>query len=535
MSDWTDSLLRLLRSLLNFIFHIYALIFWPDKKGTIPPFTDRLLLKPAVEVSALIKSGKLTSEAVVRAYIKRIKEVNPLTNSIIDERFDEAIQDAKAIDAAVQAELAGESTGESSILDKPLIGVPFSCKDSFAIKGMRLCAALPQRKNIRAEEDAQVIANLRASKCIPLVVGNVPEMLLWWTADNKTFGRTNNPYDLSRISGGSSGGDTSLLSSGGVLLAVGSDIGGSIRIPCCMCGVFGHKSTSGVISCHGKWPPLARSREKYFAMGPMTRFACDLKPMLKIMAGENVLSKLPRLDDPVDFSKVTFFYMLDDEDPFKTRVDPHIKDTILSIVSHFNSQYKSKMKQVVYTDFRHCTKMFLSSIQETAGEPMIKLINSGNRGNLNPYTEFLKALLGFGDHTLHVTLYSLIEHHLPPPGSKFSIEGVKMRDKLSHELGNLLSGNCVLILPSYPTEPPKHGTTVPNNQNIHYFTMLNLLGLPATQVPIGLSGNSLPLGIQVAADKFNDHLTLAVAEEIEKILGGWVPPAPYINHQTAPM
>lgn len=188
MSDWTDSLKILLRTILDFVFHVYALIFWPDKKGTIPPFTDRLLLKPAVEVSDLIKSGKLTSEAVVRAYIKRIREVNPLTNSIIDERFDEAIEDAKAIDRAVQAELAGESTGEDSILDKPLIGVPFSCKDSFAIKGLRLCAALPQRKNIRAEEDAKVIANLKASKCIPLVVGNVPEMLLWWTADNKTFG-----------------------------------------------------------------------------------------------------------------------------------------------------------------------------------------------------------------------------------------------------------------------------------------------------------------------------------------------------------
>lgn len=184
-----DTIITWFRLILNILCDVYAAIFWPDRKGAIPAFTDRLLLKPATEVAALIRSGKLTSEAVVRAYIKRCKEVNPLTNSIVDERFDEAIEDAKAIDAAVKAELAGEKPeGTESLLDKELLGVPFGCKDSFAIKGLRWTAALPQRKDVRAPKDAQVIANLRAAGCIPIVVGNVPEMLLWWTADNKTFG-----------------------------------------------------------------------------------------------------------------------------------------------------------------------------------------------------------------------------------------------------------------------------------------------------------------------------------------------------------
>lgn len=189
MGSLMDTVISWFRFALNILCDVYAAIFWPDQKGAIPPFTDRLLLKPATEISTLIKTGKLTSEAVVRAYIKRIKEVNPLINAIVDERFDEAIEDAKAIDAAVKAELEGEKPeGSESILEKPLLGVPFGCKDSFCIKGLRLTAGLPQRKDIKATKDAAVIANLRAAKCIPICVGNVPEMLLWWTADNKTFG-----------------------------------------------------------------------------------------------------------------------------------------------------------------------------------------------------------------------------------------------------------------------------------------------------------------------------------------------------------
>ena len=189
MGALLDTFITWFRFILNVLCDVYAAIFWPDRKGAIPPFTDRLLLKPATEVAALIRSGQLTSEAVVRAYIKRIKEINPLINAIIDERFDEAIEDAKAIDAAVKSELAGEkSKGVESILDKELLGVPFGCKDTFPIKGLRCCAGLPQKKDVKATRDAQVIANLRAAKCIPICVGNVPEMLLWWTADNKTFG-----------------------------------------------------------------------------------------------------------------------------------------------------------------------------------------------------------------------------------------------------------------------------------------------------------------------------------------------------------
>lgn len=531
MGSFGDTLIRCFRIIVDLLTAIYAAIFWPDQKGQIPHFTERLLLKPAIELVDLIRKQEVTAEEVMRAYIRRIREVNPLINAVIDERFAEAIEEAKLVDKRVEEELSGErNKSYPSIYQQPLLGVPFTCKDSFKVKGQKLVVGLPQRKDYVSDEDAACIQNLRNAGAIPVAMGNVPEMLLWWTADNKVFGRTNNPYDLSRIAGGSSGGDCSLLSSGGAIISVGSDVGGSIRIPCCMCGVFGHKTTSKVISCKGKWPPNPEGRLRYFAVGPMTRFACDLKPMLKAMAGEDI-KKLPKIDDPVDFSRLTIYYMLDDEDPLKTRVRPQIKEAILRAVFHFNKRYRTKTKEVCFRDFRYVTKIFLASMAAVGGDPMIKMINSGLEGDLNVYTTFLKSFLGFGPHTRHVTLFSLLSHHLPPLNSKWMKDGLAMRDKLTSEVESLLGDNGVFILPSYPEPAPKHGTTIPKNTNIGYFTMLNLLGLPATQIPIGLSEEGIPLGIQVATTKFNDHITLEMACELEKEFGGWIPPAPYINHE----
>ena len=523
---------------MDFVTSLYSWLFWPPAKGQIPPLTQRLLLKPAIEVSQLIKKREITAEEVMTAYIKRMKEVNPLINAIIDERFEEALIDAQRLDTRIEQEMSGvDPVGGQSVFEKPLLGVPFTIKDSFAVQGMRLCAGLPQRKDTRADFDSTLVVNLKEAGAIPVAVGNVPEMLLWWTADNKTFGRTNNPYDLSRIAGGSSGGDCSLLSAGGAIISVGSDIGGSIRIPCCMNGVFGHKTTSGVIPVKGKYPDMPEKRLPYFSVGPMTRFACDLKPMLKAMAGEEHINRfLPNIDASVNFSDLNVYYLLDDEDPLKTPVPTQVKESILRVVFLMNKRFGCRVKQVFFPDFRHTTQMFLSCMSLTGGDKMIKLINEGLPGDLNVYTEFAKSLVGFSSHTRHVLLFSLLQHHLPSTDSDWVKKGVALKEKLESEVQKLLLGKNneqgILVLPSYPGPPPTHGTTIPNNPNIGYFTILNLLSLPATQIPIGLDGKTgLPLGIQVATNKFNDHLTIAVAELLEKELGGWVPPAPFIHHE----
>ena len=475
----------------------------------------------------------------MRSYVKRIMEVNPIINAVVDERFEDAIEDAIKVDERVERELQNgqPDPGTPSIHDQPLLGVPFSCKDSFAIKDMVFAAGMVQRKHVKASKDAICIANMRNAGAIPVTIDNVPAGLMWWTAENKAFGRTNNPYDLSRIAGGSGGGSCALVSAAGAVLAVGSDIGGSIRIPCFMNGVFGHKASTGVVSPDGKYPPFNDAKMRYWAGGPVTRFSCDLKPMLKALAGPERIKMLPKIDEPANFSNVTIYYFLDDEDPIKTRVINATKENILKIVSHFETKFGCKSEQVKFPEFSKTTPMFLSAMKAAAGPSFAATLNEG-RGNLkneiNIWWELFKNAFGFSDFTRHALVYALIEKSIPDKESDFCKSYLKMRDDLIERVNKILGTNGVLLMPSYPDTAPKHGTTIPKISNVGYFSILNLLSLPATQVPTGMAEDGLPLGVQIASRHLNDHLTLNMAVEVEKMFGGWVPPSPFLNHDVVP-
>ena len=550
MGQLMESLIRNLRSFLDFACWIYGCIFWREQKNKVPAITDRILLKPATELAELIRGGKvsynlvtlfqshhdlkLSAEDVMRSYIKRILDINPIINAVVDERFEDAIEDAIKVDERVERELNGEKppSGTPSIHDQLLLGVPFSCKDSFAIKDMVFAGGLVQRKHVKAAEDAVCISNMRKAGAIPVTIDNVPVALMWWTAENKAFGRTNNPYDLSRISGGSGGGSCALVSSAGAILAVGSDIGGSIRIPCFMNGVFGHKSSTGVVSPDGKYPPFNDAKMRYWAGGPVTRFACDLKPMLKALAGERI-KLLPKIDEPSNFSNVTIYYLLDDEDPIKTRVISATKENILKIVSHFEAKFGCKSQEVKFPEFSKTTPMFLSAMKAAGGPSFAATLNDG-RGNqkseINIYWELIKNCFGFSDFTRHALVYALMDKNVPDKDSNFCKTYLKMRDELIEKVNKLLGKNNVLLMPSYPDTAPKHGTTIPKVSNVGYFSILNLLSLPATQIPTGMAEDGLPLGVQIATGHLSDHISLNMAVEIEKMFGGWVPPSPFLNH-----
>ena len=153
-------------------------------------------------------------------------------------------------------------------------------------------------------------------------------------------GRTNNPYDLSRIPGGSTGGCASLVAAGASVLSLASDIGGSTRIPAGFCGCFGHKTTAEVISSRGKYPEISDNKRHLFSFGPIVKYATDLRVSIYAMAGKEAIEKkLPRLFEKVDFKNLKVYYMLDDGDPFKTRTIREIKDSIKKTAAHFESTY----------------------------------------------------------------------------------------------------------------------------------------------------------------------------------------------------
>ena len=518
-----DFFLRLLRQVLDYLALVYGNFFHPTKRGLIPPITNPILLLTATQISQRVKEGKLKAKQVVEAYFKRIEEINPLTNSVIEIR-KEAFEDAIAIDERVDKELNQGIIGDDgrSIKDFPLLGVPFTCKDSVSIEGMHLVSGLPERKNIIALEDAPVIVNLRHSGAIPMALCNVPELLMWWDAHNPVFGRTNNPYDLSRIPGGSGGGDASTLASAASVISVGSDIGGSVRIPAFHCGIFAHKTSAGVISCKGKYPPMIPEKESLFAFGPMTRYASDLIPMLKAMAGDGI-AKLSKIDEPVDISKLRVFYMEGDNNPMTTPLSPDMRNSLRAVVNHLEEQYKIKCTEISFDKFNYTLSMFKASLAESGSVPLtIEMTN--RKYALNPFWELIKWVFGFSAHSLAVIMVAIVEKMTPPLETPIVQGNLAVRELLKKEFKEKIGDDGILLYPTFPEPATKHGTTLLKFSNVNYTSIFNVLGVPSTACPMGLNSEGLPLGVQVVANPYNDHYTIALAHEIEKTFGGWVPP-----------
>ncbi|RWS21333.1 Fatty-acid amide hydrolase 2-like protein, partial [Leptotrombidium deliense] len=297
-------------------------VFGRTQKRKIPKIEDATLMLSAEQLSSKIKSRELKCEDVVRSFIKRIKEVQPLINAVVDSRFSEAIEEAKLIDSKLDH---GSNEEQKELLKQPFLGVPFSSKDSISVQGCKCTAGSVYRKDSKADCDATVIATMRNAGAIPLAITNVPEFLLFWNSDNKLHGRTNNPYDLSRIPGGSSGGEAALIASAGSVIGVGSDLGGSLRIPAHCCGVFGHRPTSGLVPIDGMFPDVTELNG-YVTFGPLCRYATDLTAMLKVMTNDSPLLKL---NETVDMSKLKIYYAESDGgSPLVTPVSHEVKQTM---------------------------------------------------------------------------------------------------------------------------------------------------------------------------------------------------------------
>ena len=234
-------------------------------------------------------------------------------------------------------------------------------------------------------------------------VTNVPEFLLWWDTNNRLYGRTNNPYDLSRISGGSSGGEAALISSGGSLIGLGSDIGGSIRIPSFFCGVFGHKPSSNMTSIEGTFPYCGHpEREKYLVFGPICRYAEDLRLVLNQILNEPSLLKL---NAPVDLHKSKFYFMTTDNDPFKTKVSEDVVSAINS-TREFLTKEGFECETADLPLFRESFLMWLAALADV-DSPKLACEVTERKGELNGWKELIKSLL-IGSNFRKITCMNVI-------------------------------------------------------------------------------------------------------------------------------
>lgn len=486
----------------------------------LPPITNPLLTLSAVQLAEKIRRREVSSVEVVQAYIDRIQEVNPLLNALIKDRFSAALLEAARADKLIKEENGGEEVLRNQF---PLLGVPMSVKESFGLQGMPNSGGLKSRGKVLASVDAPPVALLKRAGAIPLGVTNTSELCMWMESNNHLYGITSNPYNLERICGGSSGGEGSIIGGGASVFGIGSDIGGSIRMPCFFNGIFGHKPSRGVVSNDNQFPRCSGLQNEYTGSGPMCRYAEDLLPLLKIMAGPTA-DKLT-LSKAVDLKKLRFFTIVDDGgSPLTSPVDRQLVEVQKRVAARLEADLGVTVQEVNFPQLKYSYQIWdtFLALPDKDGKPpeaFVELMADG--GSVWPVWELIKRIFGRSEHTVAAIGLALMESSHSSKSSEFIL---KQKEDLQREMEDLLGTDGVLLYPSHPLLAPKHHYPLFMPFNFSYTGILNILGLPVTQCPLGLSKERLPLGVQVVAGLCQDHLTLAMALYLEKAFGGWVDP-----------
>ncbi|XP_007422714.2 fatty-acid amide hydrolase 2 [Python bivittatus] len=462
---------------------------------------------------------------LLETYIERIKQVNPLINAVVKDRFEAALQEAQAIDQLLSE---GQEDEESLQKKFPLLGVPVTIKEAFSLHGMPNTSGLVSRRNVISVSDAVVVSRLKQAGAIPLGVTNCSELCMWFESSNCVYGRSNNPYNLDCIVGGSSGGEGSILAAAGSVIGIGSDIGGSIRMPAFFNGIFGHKPSTGVVPNNGQFPDAVGPRTDFLCTGPMCRYAEDLELMLRVMAGTNI-SKL-KLDDEVSLQNIKFYSMEHDGGSvFIFPVEKEILQAHRKVVTHLKTDLGVEVESVAIRKMKYSFQIWsvmMSSKSSDGQENQTFTDLLGDHGKpVWPSWELVKWMIRKSSHTLPAIALGMTEK-FTNYNSKVTAKLASMAQSLRAEMVELLGEDGVFLYPSHPVLAPKHHMPLGMPFNFAYTAIFNILGLPVTQCPLGLSKDGLPLGIQVVSGPQNDHLTLAVARYLEKAFGGWVPPGP---------
>nr|XP_023017532.1 fatty-acid amide hydrolase 2-A-like [Leptinotarsa decemlineata]XP_023017533.1 fatty-acid amide hydrolase 2-A-like [Leptinotarsa decemlineata]XP_023017534.1 fatty-acid amide hydrolase 2-A-like [Leptinotarsa decemlineata] len=500
-------LLRILRAITHPILVCKA----KGKKQVLPPIKNDVLKISATDLARKIRRKELSSLEVCKAYIDRIQEVNPILNAVVEDRFELAIMDARNTDIYLSTCTLSEKELEET---KPLLGVPLTVKESCCLKGLEYSVGHFPKAGTKAETDSEIVARLKASGAIPLLVSNNPELCMSIEAYNLITGTTNNPYDTTCTCGGSSGGEGALLGAGASVIGLGSDFAGSVRIPAAYNCVYGHKPTPRIASIKGHMPYVEYGKFKdIMVLGPMTRYVEDLKLMMNVIVDPGQTKNL-RLNEKVDISKLNVFFMEDSGDFLIPSVDPEIKKAVKAAAQYLERQCGSTIMRNEKLPVKDAMTVFAVYLTTTEGIP-----DPLRKGDIL-VLEMFKALFGWSKYSLRM-LYLLLQTNLINIFIDDHSKEVASRTKTFE---NKLGDNGVFLFPTMGASASKHDEYITTFPYLSYPMVANTLKLPATSIPCGLNKDGLPIGIQVMAGPNQDRLCLAVAEELDKYFGGWIPP-----------
>jgi len=440
---------------------------------------NQLLTLSGTRLAQMIKQGEVSSQEVVEVHIQQIKKVNPVLNAVVKDRFDQAREEAKKADEAVKSQPKEQLP--------PFLGVPCTIKECFAL----------------------AVARLRQAGAIPLGVTNVPELCMWFETYNAVYGRTNNAYDPGRIVGGSSGGEGAIISAGGSPFGIGSDLGGSIRMPAFFNGIFGHKPSGGLVPNTGQFPIAENEALRYLTTGPLARKAM---PILKIIAGpdgkDSGCQEIP-LGDPAQV-KIEELEVVIIENRI-SRVQSELLQSLDRARLHLLEK-GAKEKRVRVERLKYAFNIW-SSMLSVASETSFATLLGADKP-INPWLELLKWVFRASNHTLPSIIFAMVEA-LPKLTPGLTRRAVQAGKLLKQEMQEILGEKGVLLFPPHPRTALRHYGTLLHPFSFIYTGIFNVLELPVTEVPMGLSRKGLPLGVQVVANHGNDHLTIAVRDRIE--------------------
>nr|WP_315490094.1 amidase [uncultured Rhodoferax sp.] len=471
----------------------------------------------ASKLAAMIRAGETTSRQTVESFLGHIKKHNATFNAIVT--LDEARALALA-DQADQAMREGKPSG-------PLHGVPTTIKDTYRVKGSRTTAGYLPLKDHIPDSDAVAVQLLKEAGAIIIGRTNTPTLAMDMQTDNPIFGKTNNPWDVQRTPGGSSGGCATALATGMTSLSLGSDLAGSIRLPASFCGVYGLKPTHGVVSFEGHVVPLPGETNGYRTLavaGPLARSIDDLTLALDVLtqptsSDRNVAPLLPGIAENVDISKLKIAWT----DNFGgVPVSAEIKDKLQA--------YVNKLAQAGATVHKiEPQGIDYNEIWETWGSFV------GAQGNYE--LSNLKRSIGHLFSKSTVKSIPMQRKVVGPTSVQKLMQAFELQSHYITKMDNFLSEYDVWLCPVSATTAFKHHAhskvfgdfkiyNTPlqvDGSDIHYYvatqsytTVFSTTNSPVVSMPIGLGTSGLPVSIQVAGKRFSDRRLLQVAKVLDR-------------------
>jgi amidase len=477
--------------------------------------------KTATELSAALAARKVSALELAQDAIGRIERHDGKINAVCVRDFGRALDAARAADTAL-------ARGES----RPLLGIPLTVKESYNVAGLPTTWGIPAQKDFRPSEDALAISRVKDAGGVILGKTNVPMGLGDWQSYNDIYGTTNNPYDLGRTPGGSSGGSSAAVAAGYGALSLGSDLAGSLRVPAFHCGVYAHKPTFALVPSRGHtpppFPPLPLDRDMA-AIGPLARCALDLSLLLDVVAGPDPLEagtayKLA-LPPPRHSELKNFRVLLIDTDPVMP-ANTEVRTAIDKLAANLGrAGVKVERESLLLPDFAASSRLFMRML--------LSFLAVGFTPEVYAGAVAAAATLPGHDMSLRAErLRGIALSH------RDWVMAEGMRGQLRAQWRALFKRFDAVICPVMPTPAYPHdhspdqetrrvnidGKDYPYPDQMAWPGIANLPGLPATAIPIGLSPEGLPVGVQIVGPWLEDRTPLKLAELIEREFGGFVPP-----------